>query len=439
MLIVKRQTAGFSLFLLCLIVATTQTIKNDTKVSHYKNQLAGHFSLGGSSRRIKVAVLQPVSVQKPHIKADCSGIDVFFGGINYIDTQHFIDFMKNVGSSAKSYAFALALETVSPQIASTLKYLTDMAQKMNLANISSCEAAAALTGAFVPRSAKLNQQTCTLLSSQKGRISGWIAGKRGCGEDNSTTDTRTRAAQDINKQYPDIMHGSYNVAWEVINKHNGWSQSLKEIIMSITGTVLVIDGDVKILPSKALEDEFFNVFAEGGKVPIYKCSGDRCLTVTEEVREIKSDENHAAHVRVLLDRIEEKIYSDTALDEQERMLIEECQVPILKIINIMSAYHRSEAPINIQGYAEIIAHDLLNKHFKDLLDTVRYLAANMKDVQMNAEPLQEFIEQIKSVQSKLRRRNVETHNNIDQIFKIIEKTRVLEKSIYADMRAIVRE
>lgn len=362
-----------------------------------------------------------------------------WGGINYVDSQYFIDFMKNVGSSARSYAFALALETVSPQIASTLKYLTDMAQKMNLANISSCEAAASLVGAVVPRHAKMHQQTCTLLSSQSGRISDWVAGKRKCGEAGKEDGTRTREAQEINKNFPDILHGSYNVAWEVISKHSGWDHPLKEVIMSIPGTVLVIDGVVKILPPKALEDEFFNAFAEGGKVTVYKCEGARCLTVTEEERQIKPDDNHAARVRDMLDKIEDKIYTDTALDDQEKLLIEECQVPILKIINIMSAYHRNEAPINIQGYAEIIAHDLLNKHFKDLLEIVRYIAANMKDVQMNAEPLQEYLEQIKSVQAKLRRRNIETHNNIDQIFKIIEKTRVLEKSIYADMRTIVKE
>lgn len=426
------------LFLWCITATATGAV-NTTKMSHYKNQLAGHFSLGGSSRRIKVNRIQPVSIQRPHIKADCSGIDVFLGGINYVDTQYFIDFMKNVGGSARSYAFALALETVSPQIASTLKYLTDMAQKMNLANISSCEAAASLVGAVVPRHAKMHQQTCTLLSSQSGRISDWVSGKRKCGEAGKEEGTRTREAQEINKKFPDILHGSYNVAWEVISKHSGWDQPLKEVIMSITGTVLVIDGVVKILPPKALEDEFFNAFAEGGKVTVYKCEGARCLTVTEEVRQIKPDDNHAARVRDMLDKIEDKIYTDTALDDQEKLLIEECQVPILKIINIMSAYHRNEAPINIQGYAEIIAHDLLNKHFKDLLEIVRYIAANMKDVQMNAEPLLEFIKQIRQVQEKSDRRNIEMQNNVDQIFKIIEKTRVLEKSIYADMHTIVKE
>lgn len=422
----------------CMIVIATTAI-NKTKASHYKNQLAGHFSLGGSSRRIKVNRIQPVSIQRPHIKADCSGIDVFLGGVNYVNTQYFIDFMKNVGSSGVSYAFSLALETVSPQIASTLKYLTDMAQKMNLANISSCEAAASLVGAVVPRHAKMHQQTCTLLSSQSGRISDWVAGKRKCGEAGKEEGTRSREAEIINKDFPDIMHGSYNVAWEVISKHSEWDPALKEIIMSITGTVLVIDGVVKIFPPKALEDEFFNAFAEGGKVSVYKCEGRRCLTVTEEVRTIQEKDNHAAHVRDLLDKIEDKIYTDTALDEKEIKLIEECQVPILKIINIMSAYHRNESPINIQGYAEIIAHDLLNKHFKDLLEIVRYLAANMKDVQMNAEPLEEYVKQIRQVQRKLEDRNAENHNNIDKIFKIIEKTRVLERSIYADMRTIVKE
>lgn len=80
--------------------------------------------------------------------------------------------------------------------------------------------------------------------------------------------------------------------------------------MSITGTVLVIDGVVKIFPPKALEDEFFNAFAEGGKVSVCKCEGARCLAVTEQERQIRPEDNHAARVRDMLDKIEDKIYTE---------------------------------------------------------------------------------------------------------------------------------
>ncbi len=421
------------------ILFTHAVLKNDTGASHYKNQLAGHFSLGSKKRRIKVQRLEPLSIQSPVLKADCSGIDVFLGGVNYIDTQEFIEFMKNVGRSAKSYAFALALETVSPQIATTLKYLTDMAQKVNLSNINSCEAAAALVGAVAPRTSQIHQKTCTLLSAQQGRITDWVAGKRKCGEAGKDETTRRDAAETLRQSHKDLMYGSYNVAWDIISKHTHWDTKLKETIMSITGTVVVIDGKVHIFPPMGLDDDFFNAFAEGGKTRVYTCSDSRCLTVKEVERTIGPNENHATQIRLLLESIESKIYSDTPLNDIEKNLIEECQVPILKIINIMSAYHRNESPINIQGYADIIAHDILNKHFKDILDIVRHLAANVKTVQMNAEPLDEFMKQVRAVQKKLHQKSIDTQNNIDQIFKIIEKTRVLERAIYADMRTIVKE
>ena len=428
------------LFFSCLFTtqqnrqAGNNTLINKNKAAHLKNQLGGHFSLGSSSRRNKVQRAQIISMQMPHINADCGGIDIFLGGFSYINEQQLIDLLKNIGSAAKSYAFMLALETVSPQIASNIKYLQELAQKVNLANINSCEAAAALVGSVAPRASRISENTCKLMSANRGHMTDFVVSRKGCGEQGSQ---RERSKDIIRDQLGDVVGEETNIAWHVMKKHEGWTKELKETVMSVTGTVITkADGEVVSHEPLALDDDFFTAFAEGGLTTVYQCNDSRCLTVSKITRLINPDENHAAKVRELLVSIEDKIYSDTPLSEAEKTLIEDCQVPILKIINIMSAYHRGDAPINIQSYADIIAHDLLNKHIKDLVAIVYHLATNMRGVQLNDESLRRYLKQVRAVQQKLENREIETHNNIDQIFKIIEKTQVLEKSIYANMRVI---
>ena len=66
--------------------------------------------------------------------------------------------MRNVMNSAKGYGMLLALEEVTPQIANGMKYIQDMANKVNQMNINSCEAAEGLVVGIWPKTQSAQRQ-----------------------------------------------------------------------------------------------------------------------------------------------------------------------------------------------------------------------------------------------------------------------------------------
>lgn len=415
---------------------SSSVMSSTTKTSYVQSQKAHHIVLGSTSKRWPSQRIAMANIQLPSIKADCSGIDIFQGAMSFINAEELMSMLKNIASSAKSFAFYLALETVSPQIASGVKHLSKVIQDMNALNIGSCEAAAGLIGAVVPRHSKLHENTCKIMGGNSGRISDFVAGRKGCNEGSRD---RTAISTSTTNDLKDVLQEACNVAWYVIKQNTEWKQPLRETLMSVTGTVIVEPGKpFRILPPLALDDEFFSAFATGGEATVYTCSGEthKCLTVGTARRNFTMDTTHAAKIKELIASIENKIYTNTVLDAEETSLVEQSRIPILKIINVMSTYHKGKAPISIQMYEDIIAHDLLTQHIKHMVGIIRQIASSVRSAQINADPLKQYSEQLKVVENKLQQRDAEVHRKSDQILQLIQKIQLLEQSIYANMRVL---
>ena len=119
---------------------------NVTTGGGYQDQTGGFYTGGSMFARSKVNNADLLSLQLPHYRAGCGGIDIFAGGFSYINSQEFIALLRSIGSNASGYAFNLALATVTPQIKSVLDDLLAKVQKMTNQSINSCEAAATLVG-----------------------------------------------------------------------------------------------------------------------------------------------------------------------------------------------------------------------------------------------------------------------------------------------------
>lgn len=421
---------------LFLEIHASSVMTNTTKASYVESQKAHHIVLGSLSKRWPSQRAQIASLQLPSIHADCSGIDIFQGAMSFIKAEQLIAMLKNIGSATTGFAFYLALETVSPQIASGIKHLAKVVQDMNALNISSCEGAAALLGAVAPRHSKLHENTCKLMTSHAGQLSDFVASRSGCQEGSTARNTVNNSTTNALK---DVLQEACNVAWYVLKQNSAWDQTLRETLMSITGTVLTEPGNkLAILPPLALDDDFFTAFATGGTLDVYTCGGDsnKCLTVTKQKRTLGLGETHATKVREILESIEEKIYTNTALTSLETTLIEQSRIPILKIINVMSTYHKGKAPISIQMYADVIAHDLLIQQVRQMVSLVRQIASDVRRAQINEEPLKQYLQQLTWVEQKLHQRDEEVHRKSEQILQIIQKLQLLEQSIVATMRGL---
>src|SRR5262249_40906827 len=136
---------------------------------------------GSLVTRNAVRNAQPATVQMPGFRAGCGGIDLWTGGFSHISASQIIDMLRNIGSSASSYAFMLAVQTVSPQIYNILNELNALATKINQTNINSCEAAATMLGGLWPKSDQASKHLCQAMGSNLGSFSDWAAARQGCG------------------------------------------------------------------------------------------------------------------------------------------------------------------------------------------------------------------------------------------------------------------
>ena len=87
---------------------------NVTDPGVYRGQAAGYYSGGGLYLRVPQRSYQLYSLQTPRFRTGCGGIDLYAGGFSLINSDELVAMLRNIGQSAVSYAFMLALRTISP-------------------------------------------------------------------------------------------------------------------------------------------------------------------------------------------------------------------------------------------------------------------------------------------------------------------------------------
>ena len=136
---------------------------NATNPTAYQGQSAGYYTGGSLYARDTVRDYQLLSINMPSVNAGCSGIDLYTGSFSFINSDELIDAFKNIGNNALSYAFMLGMESMVPEAANGMQYFQSMANKVNRANIQSCQSAASLVGAAWPKTQVAQQQVCETL------------------------------------------------------------------------------------------------------------------------------------------------------------------------------------------------------------------------------------------------------------------------------------
>lgn len=139
---------------------------NSTDAGGYQLQGAGYYTGGSFVARSKVVNVNPVSITPPGIRAGCGGIDIYTGAFSHINTDQFIALMKAIPSNALGFAFQLALETLSPAIKGTVDQLQAIIDKINNANLNSCDLAQGLVGGGMALAGKTEAYCKTTANSQ---------------------------------------------------------------------------------------------------------------------------------------------------------------------------------------------------------------------------------------------------------------------------------
>lgn len=186
-------------------------VTNSTKGTAFKDQQGGYYSGGSFFMRSPTRNTNPISITPPGFRMGCGGIDIWAGGLSFINAQQLKNMLQSIVSNGINYAFMLAVETYAPQVHNIMQQLNKLAADFNAMNINSCEAAAGLVGSVWPKSDLGSQAACRMMSSHDGRTVDWAKARHDCGSNPEST---------LNRANQEQLVGEFNLAWIALKKIN---------------------------------------------------------------------------------------------------------------------------------------------------------------------------------------------------------------------------
>ena len=421
---------------------------NTSEDGTYKDQSAGYYSGGSLFVRNQNRNLQPASVQMPSFNAGCGGIDVHMGGFSFIDSQQLVDFMRNIGSKATSYAFMLAVQSLTPQVYNVINELNALAQEVNQFNINSCEAASTMVGSVWPKSDIASKHLCQSMGSSSNKFSSWAASRHECGVGGKRDEVLS--AGEADEKYKNILVGEYNLAWKAIQNDAFLSadKQLSELFMTLSGTLISRKTgkgqyELKSLVSLADQDALISALLDGGEASIYSCGtadqDQKCLHPTLSKMNITQERAFRYKVSQMLNGMVTKIYDDVPLTAEEKAFLNATKVPIYKILNVLTAYRRGQAPLDVQEYADLIALDIVHQYLIEILDIVSANLIQIREVQIDDTQLTILQKQLANVRTRLIARRHSAFERLDTALSLIQKTQIIERQVHHMMGTLSAE
>lgn len=419
---------------------------NVTKGGAYKDQSAGYYTGGSLSVRTGVRNAQLTSVQLPGYRAGCGGIDLWSGGFSHIKTEELVKMMKSIGSSAASYAFLLAIQSVSPQIYNTMNELNALATQVNQTNINSCEAAATMLGGVWPKTDQSSKHLCQAMGAKYGDFSDWAAARQGCGAQGKREGVLDNASKD--PKYQDMLVGEFNLAWKAIQKNEFLIKDfdLAQLFLTLVGSIISIKKieqptkpnekpettfEISCLPSRVDRDDVLKGLLHGGKSKIYVCDEvGRCLKPILKDVDIKDESSLARRTHKILDSLINKIYDESPLTDEEKAFLNSTRLPVYKMLNVMTAYRRGDCPLDIHYYTELIAFDILYKYILEVIDIVHDSVSDLRSAQVDEEHMNRFLKQLQHTRERILQKRQAAYQQMDATLSFIQATQTIEKQLY---------
>lgn len=415
--------------------------------SAYHSQSAGYYSGGSLYARNQIRNQQIAYINLPEISSGCSGINMYVGGFSYITRDEAVELAKRIMSSTGTYAFHLALESVSPLISNTMKDLSRKISEFTNQSINSCETATGLVGSIFPKTEESQRSVCQSVANGEAGVFGGLADARmGC----ANYDKRSQVFKDLKTKpgYENQLLGSMNFAWKAIRSNALFKddEDLSELMMSLSGTVIYQDKDQHAgaskqqLPSLATSNEFINALMNGGKLRVYGCQPDdkiECLKIiTDKYVEIPKEKSFINMVKTKLITIVTKIQTNEGLIDSEIKFIQSTTLPVYKMLNVQSAFTRVLSTLDVTTYSEIIATDMLYLYLEE---SMQEIITKAKALELPDAEYREFINGIEQAKQNIRNRKLDTYEQRSLTMQMIEQTMLIEKRLALQLQSSFKD
>ena len=99
------------------------------------------------------------------------------------------------------------------------------------------------------------------------------------------------------------------------------------------------------------------------------------------------------------------------------------------MLNVTASFQKDKAVIDVAGYADVVATDILFQYLHESLNIVRNA---IKTLPYPDEILAELTPSLEREMAELRKKQGSTYQQLAQYTQIIEQTQVLERMLAAD-------
>ena len=412
---------------------------NRTPGTAFAGQSAGYYTLGNLRARTPSRTSQIFSISPPGFAAGCGGIDIFAGSLSFINQDELVQLSRAIAANAQGYAFDLALETISPVIAETMKDLRARLQELNLNNINSCETAQGLVDGVIGQESLARDQLCQRIGAVKGIFTDYSDARQECGRDpNAHTATRNSLTDEEKETLPEDV----NLAWHVIRGERipsaDWLRSddeLAEVVMSLVGTVIIRgDGTKQYFRPLVLDEETLNALYTGGNLEHYDCvppDPDQCLNMRETTTVISdsgtSPTSFRGRVSQVFDTLAGNVEDNTTPSDAHIALVNATTVPIWKVLNVYSAYSGPILLTQREPIIDLVANDLLLTWVEGLLAEVN---ARARSSELNGfAAVEEWKADLKTIRDLVVSRRIKNSEKFNQALQLVERIRFIEEAL----------
>ena len=413
---------------------------NGTDAGGYQLQGAGYYTGGSFTARSKVINVNPVTITPPGIRAGCGGIDVYTGAFSHINTDQFVALLKAIPSNALGFAFQLALETMSPSIKGTMDQLQSIIDRVNNANLNSCDMAQGLVGGGLALAGKTEAYCKTTANSQ-----GWATDYARASAECKTGGKSSQYIKSANAVHGDQRPVDINIAWEVLKKSPLLSDNndeMAQFVQALTGTIIIktpasesAGPQIFYKSNIVIKNETIKAILEGGQITILSCDErDKCLNPTEKTITIPADRGFKKKISTIMGEMVSRIATGQKFESKHIDLVTKTSVPIHKAMIVRQAYFGSSSAasgINPEYYSSLVAIDMLYNYLDEILKSVQEQSKQVRNFdQENVEKFQKGVEQSRKELAEYR---IDSKDSFEQGRKVIEETQKIQSMLAARM------
>lgn len=375
---------------------------NVTGPTALRGQTGTVFAGGNLYMRMPQRNFQIASFAPPGIKAGCGGIDLFAGSFSFINAEQLTALLRNLANNAIGVAFQLAIESISPELAGLLKWAQDQASKINNMNLNSCQLAQGLVTAAWPDQAVAERFAARvgLDPAYNFASDSWKARWNIFNNPPSQTAQESNTIANNNPKTKEVL-SDVNVVWNALNRIGITDSELKELMMSLTGTVVIRRNksndekpDISYVapPEKISFKQFIgDPNTASTTIKIMKCPDNDCLNPGQGTTTAASFAKYTQdRINGIITKVKNRQANSLTADEYK--FIQGTYIPVWKIATMGQGHAESLASAMSQLIAMDLAYTYFNEISKELQKAV--MGSKASDSSLVKEQLEKIEQRI---------------------------------------------